>query len=173
MKIFLVDKWSPSPIGFNQGFTTTSLLSIILAHHTWICFLRLKSKVFNAFVNFKTLIENLVPHKIKYLQSVGGFKFMSYKFQNGIFHHVFCPCTPQQNSIVEQKHRRIIEIRVTLLAHALVPISYYYSTFQIVFHLINILLYATSPCKSPQKVLFHKTLNYTSLCVFGCLCFCV
>lgn len=80
------------------------------------------------------------------------------------------PTYHKKKGIVECKHHHNVEIRLTLLAHALVPTSYWDSAFQAVVHLINILLHTKSPCKSPQVVLFYKTSDYTSLRVFGCMC---
>jgi histone deacetylase 1/2 len=49
----------------------------------------------------------------------------------GISHRVSCPHTHQQNDTAERKHRHIVEMGLTLLAHASVPLSYWNDAFSI------------------------------------------
>lgn len=63
---------------------------------------------------------------MKYFQSGGGDEYMSIVFKkyfdsHGIIHLISCPHTPQQNGIVERKHRHIIETVVTLLSTTSLP----------------------------------------------------
>lgn len=39
----------------------------------------------------------------------------------GINHKLTCPHTSHQNGTVETKHRKVVEMRLTLLAHASIP----------------------------------------------------
>lgn len=110
----------------------------------WINFSKIKSDTFIAFINFKTMIENLISHKIKYFLSYSGFEFMSHRFQtllcqNGIFCRVLTLHTTRKWYCRAKRHCPIIEIRLTLLANASVPNSYWDSAFQSVVNLINLL----------------------------------
>ena len=92
------------------------LLIIILDLAGFICF---KSNAFAKFVHFNAMIENQFSSKIKIFRSDRGGEFTSNDFktylsQHGITHHLSCPHTPQQNGVVERKHRHLIETIVTL-----------------------------------------------------------
>jgi hypothetical protein len=42
----------------------------------------------------------------------------------GIRHHVSCPHAHQQNGAAEQKHQHIVEVGLTLLSHAFIPLKF-------------------------------------------------
>ena len=91
--------------------------------------LKTKSEVFTKFVHFKALIENQFLGKIKIFKSDGGGEYTSNEFkhyllQQGIIYQTSCPYTPQQNGLVERKHRHLIEAIVTLLSQASIHTSY-------------------------------------------------
>lgn len=74
-----------------------------------------KSQTFSVFLKFKNYVENQLSHKIKALQTDGDGEFMSKQFQHylstiGIFHHISCPYTPEQNGAAESKRRHIVEM---------------------------------------------------------------
>lgn len=80
---------------------------------------------------------------------------MSNKFQlfltaNGITHRISCPHTPEQNRVVERNHRHIVEMGLTLLAQAHMPMCYWVEAFNTAVFLINSLpskvLKDRSPC---------------------------
>lgn len=50
--------------------------------------------------------------------------FKSSLSNNDIIHQVFCPFTLEQNGCAERKHRHIVEIGVTLLFNAHMPLNY-------------------------------------------------
>jgi histone deacetylase 1/2 len=41
-----------------------------------------------------------------------------------IAHHVSCPHAHQQNGLAERKHRHIVEVGLSLLAHAAMPLKF-------------------------------------------------
>jgi hypothetical protein len=82
--------------------------------------LNFKYEVFDKFVEFKTIVENIFTSKIKHFQSDGGKEFVNSCFlklfaSNGIMHRISCPHTLEQNGLAERKHRHIINIIRTLL----------------------------------------------------------
>ncbi|KAG9444821.1 hypothetical protein H6P81_016161 [Aristolochia fimbriata] len=145
----LADIWGPCPITSINGY------------RYYISFIR---------------VENQFLAKIKVFQSDGGTEFMSKKFQalpstSGIHHNVSCPYTPQQNSLVERKHRHIVKMGMTLLAQASMPKSHWDSAFATSVYIINRLPTPILHSKCSFDVLDGKQPDYSLLRVFGCLCY--
>lgn len=62
--------------------------------------------------------------KIIGVQTDWGGEFRSlnkFFIRKGIQHRLSCPNTSQQNSIVERRHRSIVETGLSLLSHSSVP----------------------------------------------------
>jgi hypothetical protein len=51
-------------------------------------------------------------------------KLNTFFHQVGISHHVSCPYAHQQNGSAKQKHCHIVEVGLSLLAHASMPLNY-------------------------------------------------
>ena len=97
-----------------------------------IYFLKFKSKVLNAFINFHHLVENFFSYSIKSFQSDWGGEFQaltSYLCDNGITQRVAYPKTPEQNDYAKRKHRYIVETGQALLQHSNIPHDYWHYVF--------------------------------------------
>lgn len=66
----------------------------------------------------------------------------------GIKHLLSCPHAHQQNGSAERKHRHIIEMGLTHLAHASMPLKFWDEAFLTAVFLIN---------RLPSKVINHET----------------
>lgn len=118
----------------------------------------------------------MLSSKIKACQSDGGGEFMSIKFQkflstHGITHCISCPHTSEQNGVTEGKHRHIVEMDLTLLAQAHMPLRYWVEAFNAAVFLIYQLPSRVLKYHSPWECHFHRPPNYTFFRCFGCLCF--
>ncbi|CAA0814940.1 Unknown protein, partial [Striga hermonthica] len=114
---------------------------------TWIYFLKHKSDASNAFIHFRTLVENRFSKKIKIVQSDGGTEYKplsDFFHQNGITHRMSCPYTPEQNGSVERKHRHIVDSALSILAQSSVLKRYWDHAFSTAVYLLN---------RVPSKVL--------------------
>ena len=111
--------------------------------YTWIYPLCNKFDVFQSFVKFKLLVENLFSSTIKQLQSYGGGEYTSQQFQlfllkNGIIHKKSCPNTSQQNGLAKRKLHHILEIGLTFLGHSKLSNKYWVdAVLTVVLSLIN------------------------------------
>ena len=97
--------------------------------------------------------------------------FIPYLTELGVHVRFSCPYTHQQNGVPERKHRSIVEMRLTMLAHADLPLKYWCEAFSTAVVLINNLPTAVLQFLSPFQKLFQKKPNYSYLKVFGCSCF--
>lgn len=120
------------------------------------------------------MIENRLNRKIKCIQTdwrVEFRPFMSYLFEQGIQFRNPYPYIHHQNGKVERKHRHIVETGLTLLAQADLPLKFWWNAFHTTTFFINRLPYPVLNNKSPFEMLFHKTIDYTVMRVFGCSCY--
>lgn len=113
--------------------------------------------------------------KIKAIQSDFGGEFRPFtKFLNelSVIHKLTCPHTSHQNGTVERKHRQIVEMGLTLLAQASLPLDLWDHSFTTYVYLINCLpTSAHSNFSSPYLALYHKQPDYLNLKIFGCSCY--
>ena len=138
---------------------------------TWIYLLKFKSEVFSVFQEFQKLVERQFNKKIITVQSDWGGeyeKLNSFFRSIGIEHHVSCPHAHQQNGSAERKHRHIVEVGLSLLAHASMPLKYWDEAFIAATYLINRLPSKVIGNTTPLERLFHQKPDYNSLKVFGC-----
>jgi hypothetical protein len=104
---------------------------IIFFKFNLIYFCAQKSEVASVFVKFKSLVENFLSTTIKTLQLDGGTEFLPIiKANPQIQIHIFCPYTPQQNDVIEKKHRHIVELSLATMFHAYIPIQYWSDIFE-------------------------------------------
>ena len=123
------DVWGPAPINSSNGYRFYLLFVDDYSRFSWLYLLKRKSDVLNTFKHFQASVENLLSQKIKVLRTDCGGEYTSNEFNahcasHGVTHQFSCPHTPQQNGIVERKHRHVIESALTLLSHAGLPITH-------------------------------------------------
>ena len=121
------------------------------------------------------MIKNQFSTQIKTFRSNGGGEYTSTKFktylsQQGIIHQISCPYTPQQNGLVEKKHRHLIKTIITLLSHASLPSSYWSYAILTTVTLINLLPTPVLDFDSPWSRLYSSPPDISQLKVFGCAC---
>ncbi|PKU70166.1 Retrovirus-related Pol polyprotein from transposon TNT 1-94 [Dendrobium catenatum] len=170
------DVWGPAPVESNQGFRYYVIFVDDYSRFTWLFPLKTKSEVFDTFIHFKSQVENYTSRKIKILRTDGRTEFVNNSFSSflkhhGIIHQLSCPYTPEQNGVVERKHRHIIETTRTLLATASVPYKYWADAVTTAVYLINRLPSPTIQNMSPFERIHNRKPQYTHLRVFGCECF--
>jgi histone deacetylase 1/2 len=83
---------------------------------------------------------------------------------------VSCPHAHQQNGPPERKYRHIVEVGLSLLAYASMPLKYQDEAFSTTFHLINRLPSRVINSQTPMERLFGSTGDYSLLRIFGCAC---
>jgi histone deacetylase 1/2 len=168
LDLIFSDVWGPAPdsIGRNKYY-----VSFIDDHSkfVWIYLLRYKSEVFAKFTVFKQLVERRFNRKFVSIQTDWGGEYerLNSFFKNvGISHLVSYPHAHQQNGAANRKHRHIVEVGLSLLAHASMPLKFWEEAFLAATYLINrtpskLLQYST-----PLATLFDEQPDYSSLRVF-------
>lgn len=135
-----------------------------------------KSEVLFLFQQFKSLVENQFPDKIKFLRTDGEGEYcnhtmVEYLAKANIIHQTTFPYTPQQNGVVERKHYQILNTIRALFLHSGLPYTFWVDTLHTTTYLINRLPSTALHNTTPYQKLYNKTPNYTILHIFGCLCY--
>jgi hypothetical protein len=169
------DVWSCSTKSMN-GCQYYVLFIDDFSRFTWLYPIHNKSDVFSIFVKFKSIVENQFSCSIKQFQSDGGGEFISNQFKNffannGIFHRISCPHTPQQNGLAERKHRHIMEMGLSLLAQSHLAPIFWVDAFLTSIFIINRLPTSILGNVSPYFKLLNKSPDYSLFRSFGCSCF--
>jgi histone deacetylase 1/2 len=166
------DVWGPAPTSVGQNNYYVSFIDDF-SKFTWLYFLQHKSEVFQRFHDFQNLVERLFNRKIVVVQTDWGGEYqrLNSLFQRiGISHHVSCPHAHQQNGSAERKYRHIVEVGLSLLAHASMPLKFCDETFLTTVHLINRLPSRVINQDTPFERLFFNSSDYSSLRIFVCAC---
>jgi histone deacetylase 1/2 len=172
LEIIFSDVWGPAPTSVG---TNSYYLSFIddFSKFTWVYLLRNKYDVFQKFHDFQKMVERELDHKIITMQTDWGGEYQKLNafFQRiGISHHVSCPYAHQQNGSAERKHRHIVEVGLSLLAHASMPLKFWDEAFITDTYLINRLPSKVIDNQTPLERLFQQKPDYHTLRTFGCAC---
>jgi histone deacetylase 1/2 len=150
LDLIFSDVWGPVPnsVGRNKYY-----VSFIDDHSkfTWVYLLCQKSEVFACFRDFQSLLERQFDRKICSVQTDWGEEYRalsSFFTSMGISHHVSSPHAHQQNGSAERKHHHIVEVGLSLLAHASMPLQFWDEAFITVVFMIN---------RLPSKVIGQET----------------
>jgi hypothetical protein len=172
LELVFFDVWGVAPLSVRKFKYYVSFICDY-SKFTWLYLLKHKSDIFHKFHEFQKMVECLFYTKIHTIQTDWGGEYQKLTpfFQHvGILHHVPCPHIHQQNGFTEHKHRHIVEVGLSLLAHAAMPLKFWGEAFSTVVYLINRTLSRVIEFSSPYAKLFGSSPDYTWLKVFGCTC---
>ncbi|KAG9458196.1 hypothetical protein H6P81_002704 [Aristolochia fimbriata] len=98
-------------------------------------------------------------------------KFRALLNSHGTQHQLSCPYTPQQNGVVECKHRHIHETTRALLLSSSIPRVFWGEAILTSVYIINRLPSPVLHNNTPFASLYSVSPDYLSLRVFGSTCF--
>ena len=92
----------------------------------WTFLIKHKHEVGLHLINFHEMVKTQFGKDIKRIRCDNGGEFISIKMfdfyaKKGIVLETTCPYTPQQNGVVERKHRHLLETACALLFQANLP----------------------------------------------------
>lgn len=172
-ELVVFDLWGPAAVPCEGNLYYVSFIDMT-SQFTWVYLISRKSQAVECFGQFQKMVLTQFGKCIKKFQSDWGGEFRAFSFvlaSQGILHRVSCPHTSEQNGVAERKYRHIVEIGLTLLAQANLPIKYWGYAFCSAVHLINRLPTPVLDGRSPYQSLFNHEPTYDHLRVFGCCCF--
>ncbi|KAK9055823.1 hypothetical protein SSX86_026908 [Deinandra increscens subsp. villosa] len=167
------DLWGPSPVTSLHNYRYYAAFIDDHSRFCWFYPLKSKTEFYDALVIFLKFVQTQLSRKLKVFQSDGGTEFVNQKVQklfeeNGTFHRISCPYTPQQNGRVERKHRHIVETGLTMLFHAKLNINLWVEAFSSAVFIINRIPSKILEGNSPFEVLFKYKPDYNMFKPFGC-----
>nr|XP_043611556.1 uncharacterized protein LOC122583197 [Erigeron canadensis] len=119
------------------------------------------------------LLEKTKP---KFVRSGNGTELVNKEYSayfkaQGIIHQRSMAYTPQQNGVVERKHRHLIETARAIKMHVDLPIRFWGDCVLVATYLINRMTMQYLSWKTPFEILHGVKPTYEYLRTTGCLCY--
>ncbi|CAM8925259.1 unnamed protein product [Rhodiola kirilowii] len=170
------DIWGPHHEPTHSGAQYFLTIVDDFSRAVWTFLMVQKSEVTSLLVNFFAMVHTQFGKTIKVLRSDNGGEFFNTKLSSflltkGCIHQSSCPYTPQQNGVVERKHRHLLEIARALMFESGLPRMFWGESVLTATHIINRLPSSVIQGKSPWEKLFNEQPYIDHLRVFGCSCF--
>ncbi|KAM0044971.1 putative RNA-directed DNA polymerase [Helianthus debilis subsp. tardiflorus] len=166
------------------GYRTPSLtranyfLTLVddFSRSVWVYLIKHKNEASTCLIHFHNLVERQFEKKIKRIRCDNGGEFTSNQMkefygEQGIILETTCPHTPQQNGVVERKHRHLLEMARALRFEAKLPIKFWGECILTATYIINRIPSKVLKEKTPYEILLGKTPSYDHMRVFGCLAY--
>ncbi|KAI3723909.1 hypothetical protein L2E82_35671 [Cichorium intybus] len=142
----------------------------------WVYLMKTKSEASHYLMFFYNMIETQFGKRVKRIRTDNGSEFRSrhmldFYATHGILLETSCPYTPQQNGVVERKHRHLLEMARALRFQASLPIEFWGECVLTAAYVINKLPTPVLENKTPHEILLGKEPTYDHFRVFGCLAY--
>ncbi|KAK9063310.1 hypothetical protein SSX86_017180 [Deinandra increscens subsp. villosa] len=171
-----LDVWGPYKIPSREGYKYFLTVVDDFSRAVWVFLLKHKDEVFINLQIFCNLIETQFNKKVKVFRSDNGTEFVNRRltefFQTkGIVHQTTCAYTPQQNGIVERKHRHLLNVARALLFQSNLPLRFWSDCVLTAGYLINRTPSSVLGGMTPYECVYGFKPSLSHLRIFGCLCF--
>ncbi|KAJ0547538.1 putative RNA-directed DNA polymerase [Helianthus annuus] len=171
-----LDVWGPYRVSSNEGFKYFLTVVDDYSRTVWCYLLKNKMEVFENITGFYELLLTQFKKRVKIFRSDNGTEFVNNQMSSflrgkGVLHQTTCAYTPQQNGVVERKHRHLLNIARALMFQGGLPLSFWSDCILTAVYLINRLPSSVLLGKSPYEIVFGFKPSLTHLRNFGCLCF--
>ncbi|XP_071708446.1 uncharacterized protein [Rutidosis leptorrhynchoides] len=150
------DLWGPFRVQSREGYKYFLTIVDDFSRAVWVFMLKSKDEVYTNICNFVAILENHFNAKVKILRSDNGTEFINnkmsdYTARKGIVHQTSCPYTPQQNDIVERKHRHLLNVARALMFQGGLPLNMWTECVLTACYLINMTPSSVFAGKTPYE----------------------
>ncbi|KAL2231012.1 UNVERIFIED_CONTAM: Copia protein [Sesamum indicum] len=137
-----LDIWGPYREATTSGCHYFLTVVDDFTRTTWTFFMKFKSQTLELFQKFCKLVSTQFNKIVQTVRTDNGSEFLSSSFQHflqisGIIHQRSCAYTPQQNGVVERKHRSLLEIARSIMFQASFPRRFWGDAILGATYLIN------------------------------------
>ncbi|GJW63602.1 copia protein [Tanacetum coccineum] len=134
------------------------------------------TQVYDLLVSFLAYVTNHFKASVKIIRLDNGIEIVnaacnSLFMSKYILHKRFMAYTPQQNGVVERKHRHLLDTARAIRLHVKLPIKFWGDCVLAATYLINKMPMEILEWKSLYEKLFGQPPVYDYLRVIGCLCY--
>ncbi|GJV29321.1 putative RNA-directed DNA polymerase [Tanacetum coccineum] len=98
-------------------------------------------------------------------------RMLNFYAEQGIILETTCPHTPQQNGVVERKHKHLLETARALKIEANLPIKFWGECILTATYIINRLPSKVIEDKTPCELLYGEKPSYDHMRVIGCMAY--
>ncbi|CAM8932740.1 unnamed protein product [Rhodiola kirilowii] len=170
------DVWGPFHVPTITGSQYFLTLVDDYSRATWTFLMKHKSDAADHIIGFFAMVRTQFSAAVKILRTDNGGEFFSDKltlFLNlqGCIHQSSCPYTPEQNGVVERKHRHLLEVARALMFQSGLPKIFWGDSILTATYIINRLPTQLLKGKSPWEMLFNSVPSIDHMRIFGCLCY--
>jgi transposase InsO family protein len=146
------------------------------SHYSWVFFLDSKYEVFEHFRSLALRLNNEYPKCLKAIRSDNETEFRNASFdefylEHGIDQQFSAPRVPQQNGVVEQKNRTLVEMARTMLDEHRTPRHFYVDAINTACYISNRIFLRSILHLAPFELCFGRKPSVSHFRPFGCKCF--
>ena len=169
-----IDVWGPYKVKTHSGCTQFLTILDDFTRFTWVHLIKFKTDVISILDAFFSYIETQFSSKVLCIRSdnakeLGEGPMKAIYSKRGIIHQTSCSDTPQQNGVVERKHRHLLEIARALSFHSNIPGQFWGDCVVCAAYLINRMPLSSIQNVAPYEKLFNQPPSLEHLKTFGCL----
>uniref|UniRef100_A0A8R7RD00 Integrase catalytic domain-containing protein n=1 Tax=Triticum urartu TaxID=4572 RepID=A0A8R7RD00_TRIUA len=170
-----LDVWT-SPVASVSSFMYYLVVLDSCMHYVWTFPLRHKSNVLSVLTAFYAYVQTQFERPVLAFQTDNGKEFDSLAVRSLLSKHgtvlrLSCPYTSQQNGKAERMLRTLNNSVRSLLFHAFMPARFWAEALGTATLLLNYKPCTTSSPRSPHELLLGTAPDYSTLRMFGCLCY--
>jgi len=152
-EVLHVDLWGPYKCRTYNGFQYFQTVVDDCSRATWVHLLSHKSNAFPILQVFILQMEKQFDAAVKIIRSDNGLEFqdtsaLQFYKEQGIIHQTSCVERPQQNGIVERKHKHLLEVARALMIQSGLHLKLWGDGVLTAAYLIN---------RFPTPILGYKT----------------
>ncbi|KAL2925577.1 Retrovirus-related Pol polyprotein from transposon RE2 [Bienertia sinuspersici] len=171
-----IDIWGPYRVATHDGCKLFLTIVDDYSRFTWVHLLKFKSDAIPILQHFIAYVETQFQTLVLSVRTDNALELCEgdlkqFYLKKGIIHQTSCVNTPQQNGVVERKHKHLLETARALFFQSRVPTVYWGECVLCATHLINRIPLSPIKFLSPYQKLYGVVPDFTHLKVFGCLCF--
>ena len=172
-----LDLWGPYRVQTYNGYKYFLTIVDDYSRTTWTHLLAVKSNALPLIKAFVEMAYTQFNAKVKTIRSDNALELglnkeaTTFFMAKGIIHQTSCVATPQQNGVVERKHKHLLETSRALLFHSGLPLKFWGDCVLTATYLINRFPSKVLQGTSPFQILFGQKPQFDHLKVFGSLCY--
>jgi transposase InsO family protein len=144
--------------------------------YSWVFFLESKDEVFKHFQSLSLRLNNEHPNCLKAIHSDNGIEsrnasFDEFYLEHDIDQQFFTPRIPQQNGVMKQKNRTLVEMTRTMLDEHRTPRRFWADAINTACYISNQIFLCLILHLTPFELRFGCNPSVSHLRPFGCKCF--